>query len=271
MLGYFRRRAAVGQTCVAPAVAVRARVAPVFAVLAWLALTGSVAVAAEQTVKDPTADGKKLPAPAGLDLFGHQSGADIALPESDREVKRPDAAAGAELKRPAAPASTAGGAERKVVERTGTRDVAAWRLRDMLPLGVVLGLIVAVGIVFKRFLPGRRLLAGGGAIEVLARSVISSKQSMVLVRLGRRLLLVGVSPEQLNTLCIVEDPEQVAGLLGEVASHQPNSISEAFRRSFAEEAEQYGEPPPEDAATAARGQIRGLLEKLRSYTSRHVA
>ena len=67
-------------------------------------------------------------------------------------------------------------------------------------------------------MPGRRTLASTGALEVLSRTSLSSKQSLVLVRMGRRLLLLGVTGDEMITLCVVEDPDQVATMVGEVAS-----------------------------------------------------
>jgi hypothetical protein len=66
-----------------------------------------------------------------------------------------------------------------------------------------------------------------------------------------------------NPLCIVEDPNQVAELLGEAASSRPNSASAEFQRSFLAEAQQFVDSADDDPLGEAGGQVRGLLEKVR--------
>lgn len=168
---------------------------------------------------------------------------------------------------------------------------------DMLPLMAVLAVIVVMAIVLKRYTPARRMLGGGGAVEVVARTAISSKQTLVLVKMGPKLILVGVSPERMSTLSVVDDPEQVALLMGEVASARPDSMTRVFAESIAAERKQYdmeederparraaapqgrsprsryriadGQPTrsaDEQTLTETGGQVRGLLEKLRKMS-----
>lgn len=196
-----------------------------------------------------------LPNPDLLDLFGNRGPAAEtrpALNERDREIRRSDQAA-----------PRAGSEQALVRRRAG--EARSWQLWDFMPLLVVLALVIGLGLVVKRFLPARTLLGAGGAMHVLARTPLSSKQQLVLVQLGRRLLLLGVTPERISTLSVVEDPDQVALLLGEVASGRPGSLASAFTQSFDEETGAYlPEQPLETLDVSASGQVRGLLEKVRS-------
>jgi len=138
--------------------------------------------------------------------------------------------------------------------------------RDLWPLLAVLAMIVAAALVVKRFLPGRRLWTGSGVLEIVTRTPLSPKQSLVLVKIGRHLVLVGVTPEQINTLCLVDDPEQVAMLLGEAASGRPGLMTQTFTRTLREEAGAYSHDPTErDVAAEAGTYVRGLLEKVRRF------
>ncbi len=245
--------------------------------VAWALAAALLLPVAQAADSAGGAAGEPLPEPAVLELFGHQqsSSKPVTSPvaaEAQREVKRPESTAAVDVSRKiAAPANGPQG-EGKLVTRPTVRELTGWRLRDLLPLSVVLAVIVGLGMLLKRSLRGRKLLGSTGAIEVMARCFISSRQSLVLVKLGRRLLLVGVSPDRLSTLCVVEDPDQVAGLLGEIASRRPDSLTQAFENSFKDEAAQYDwMSPPEDAASAARGQVQRLLEKIRRFTRREVA
>lgn len=154
-----------------------------------------------------------------------------------------------------------------------SRVTAGLSWRDGLPLVLVLGLIAGMALLLRRFLPNRRLLTGSGAIEVVARTVLSSKQQLVLVKVGRRLVLLGVSAERINPLSEVVDPDEVAVLMGTAAGDRSNSMQRAFADSFEREARTYAEPSTEDRLVeTVGGQVRGLLDKLRRHThAREVA
>jgi flagellar biosynthetic protein FliO len=152
----------------------------------------------------------------------------------------------------------------------GRRGSGVWSVRDFWPLLSVLALIVVLAWIVKRSLPNRRVFAGSGAIEVLSRTALSNKQSLVLVRMGRRLLLLGVTNEDMNTLCLVEDPDQVAMLVGEAAGERPGSMTRAFARAFEEESRAYEEDSfdEERESENAGSQVRSLLDRVRHLTSK---
>lgn len=141
-------------------------------------------------------------------------------------------------------------------------------IRDLWPLLVVLVLVAAIALFLKKFIPARRLMSGSQVLRIVARTHVTPKQQLMLVKLGRRMVLLGVSPERINTLSTVDDPDQVASLLGEAASSQDHSSSQAFAESMREEAGAYADPSDEDATSATRGQVRGLLEKVRSLAGK---
>lgn len=149
-------------------------------------------------------------------------------------------------------------------QEAGTSFWPGW---EVLPLAVVVGLILGVAWVIKRFMPGSRMLTGAGVMEIVARLPLSGKQSLLLVKVGRRLILLGVSAERITALDVLDDPEQTALLLGEAASRRPDSISQAFADAFGRETHQYMEhdSPSSDASWGA---VRGLLEKVRRLAGR---
>jgi len=125
--------------------------------------------------------------------------------------------------------------------------------RPFLSLLAVLVLIVFCAWLFRRFSPGSRRGKTNSAIEIIARSTISPKQSVCLVRLGRRLLLVGLSPNHMANLSMVDDPEEIALIMGEMEKQMPNSISKTFDRLFHREAQQYDYPPDQTEQTTRDG------------------
>jgi len=149
-------------------------------------------------------------------------------------------------------------------QEAGTSFWPGW---EVLPLAVVVALILGVAWVIKRFMPGSRMLTGAGVMEIVARLPLSGKQSLLLVKVGRRLILLGVSAERITALDVLDDPEQAALLLGEAASRRSDSISQAFADAFGRETHQYMEhdSPSNDASWGA---VRGLLEKVRRLAGR---
>jgi len=99
--------------------------------------------------------------------------------------------------------------------------------------GLVLGLIFLLGYLVRRFiLPKVRL--GGRDLEVLARTYVGNKQSVALVRAGRRVLVVGVTASRVNLLTCLDDSMEAAHLIGEAAARKENQAildrSAAFLR-----------------------------------------
>ncbi|MBK8271208.1 MAG: FliO/MopB family protein [Planctomycetes bacterium] len=70
------------------------------------------------------------------------------------------------------------------------------------PLAVVLLFVGACAWAAKRWMPKtlRNSINAGGALHILARQSLSTKQSLCLVRVGRRLVLTGISPDQITAL-----------------------------------------------------------------------
>lgn len=140
-------------------------------------------------------------------------------------------------------------------------EMSLWRLRDFLPLIIVLALIGLAAWVVKRYLPARRLVTGSGVLEIVARLPLNTKQNLALVKMGRQLILIGISPERVTTLCLVDDPDQVSELIGRIASRTRESS--AFGQSLDQEEEWFDDSIGAEAPYQAGGGVRGLLEKVR--------
>jgi flagellar biogenesis protein FliO len=147
----------------------------------------------------------------------------------------------------------------------------------------VLGALAAVlGLIFllrwcSRFLfttaVGRR---ASRAVEVLARAPVSPKQQIMLIRVGRRVIVVGDSGAQMNSLCEVSDPDEVAALVGQLQDERLAPAARAFgamfgrsRRPFessdesATDATLIDEPDETQTVASARDEISGLRDRVR--------
>ncbi|MFQ5425072.1 MAG: FliO/MopB family protein [Phycisphaerae bacterium] len=98
------------------------------------------------------------------------------------------------------------------------------------PTFAILGFIIVAALVARRFFPQIRHRTGGGAIKVLARHPLSNKQSLCLIRLGRGLVLVGVTSDRIQTLARIEDPEEAASVIGMIERGRSDSFTSALNR-----------------------------------------
>lgn len=87
-----------------------------------------------------------------------------------------------------------------------------WYRSAVASLVIVLLLLGGVYWAVRRWVPVARA-PDNRVIQVVARTAISPKQGLALVRLGQRFVLVGTSAERMDTLTDVSDPAEVADLL----------------------------------------------------------
>lgn len=153
--------------------------------------------------------------------------------------------------------------------------------RVMLALGAVVSLIFALKWGARRFMPGSAFSSHSRAIQVISRTVISPKQQLMLVKVGRRLVLVSNSGNAgISPICEIRDEQEVSELLGQVSAEKGDSVTKAFGSLFRREEEKFDpadEPPTERipkelndspneeevAVSATRDELSGLMEKVR--------
>ena len=149
--------------------------------------------------------------------------------------------------------------------------------RAGIALVIVLALIIAVSLLLRRFNPAARSLARGGGIQVLLRTSIGAKQSLCLVKVTDRLLLLGLSPNHIAALDSIDDPEEVAHIIGAVESGKPNSITGAFRSTINNEIDAYDSITPVPQQTddtsgqlpqyaRTQGELATLLDKVKGLS-----
>jgi flagellar biogenesis protein FliO len=133
--------------------------------------------------------------------------------------------------------------------------------------------VVLVAIFLLRWLARQFVRVGvqeSKPIKVLSRSVLSPKQQLLLLQVGKRLVVVGDSGGSMNPLCEISDPDEVATLIGQAREDRP--ITKSFGKFFGRAKEPFGEPDPpnteEDAANPEIAEmsrdIGGLMEKVQS-------
>ena len=113
---------------------------------------------------------------------------------------------------------------------TNTIGGSQWLLSTAAALAIVIGLIYVAKLGFQR-LSGVSGVTGHapGLVEVLARTSIGPKSSVMFLRIGQRVIVVAQSGAGLQTLSEIDDPDEVADLIGQVQAAKPKSISNGFR------------------------------------------
>jgi flagellar biosynthetic protein FliO len=150
-------------------------------------------------------------------------------------------------------------------------------------MAIVLGMIAAGALAFKRW--GGRFRAavgaGGRNMEVVSRLALSPKQSVCLIRVGKQLVLVGATPDQISSLLVIDDPEAVTELMASSSGPGGKGSGSAFGRLFSRETTNFDDsgeevgPPAETPLGSdgrhyrrVRSELAGLLERLRSRQAR---
>ena len=112
------------------------------------------------------------------------------------------------------PRKTGGDESRPIGGGGSGGDVVGW-LRTLGALAVVAGLIFAARWLLRRC--GVSAPAGqAGPMEVLARASVAPRQQLLLVRLGKRLVLIGSGGGTMTTLAEVSDEAEVDDLMQSV-------------------------------------------------------
>lgn len=97
---------------------------------------------------------------------------------------------------------------------------------------IVLTLFFVVMWLMRRAAPQSVQLLPGEVVEVLGRAPLTGRQQMHLLRCGRKLVLVSVTPDGAKTLTEITDPEEVDRLAGLCQQTRPGSATAAFRQVF---------------------------------------
>jgi len=154
---------------------------------------------------------------------------------------------------------------------------AGGALRVGLSLAAVLGLILLMFWASRRLLPRRAFDAGSQAVAVLARTPLSPRHRIVLLRVGKRILVVGESGQQLTTLCEITDADEAAALLGQIRGEQTaasrsfaallSGARERFRVAASATPQAADDPAPVasqgDEIASTQQELDGLTERVR--------
>jgi len=163
---------------------------------------------------------------------------------------------------------------RKEPSLSSGENLARLALKSGVSLLVVLGLAVGALFGIRRWMGLSKTHANGTHIRVLQRVGLNAKHTIYLLDIGAQLLVVGGTPDRLDSLAEINDPEEVARLRGTDQSDGPfteqlNAAGQAYEPLYA--ASGVVEPDVEDMdrLKSEVGKIRTFVTELRNRTSGH--
>lgn len=116
--------------------------------------------------------------------------------------------------------------------------------QTLAALAAVIGLIFAARLLVRRVGGTQNDARRNGPLEVIARSVVAPKQQLLVVRLGRRLMLVGCGPAGFASLGEVTDEQEVEQIIQAAREAQAASLGAGLKKKL----DRLASPAANDAA-----------------------
>ena len=220
---------------------------------------------------------------AGLTCIALLAGAKIALAQATRPAPAAASAAPADPYKdvPLAPPRNMSATQASVASPKSVPSDPLETRRVVMALGVVLLAIYVGHRVWRRLgMPGS-VSKANQSLQIISRLALSPRQQILLVRVGRRCVLVGNSGTQMHPLCDISDPEEAAALLGLTVTESKESVTATFNDVLDGAQQQFDvdvQPRPqresadsetkeEDPALAAtRDELTSMMDKVRSLS-----
>ena len=151
----------------------------------------------------------------------------------------------------------------------------------MLALGLVIALIFALRLLLRRLTGWRQASGSGGTkalVEVMARSTIAPKTSVIFLKINQRIVVAGQTPQGLHTHTEFDDPDQVAAILTQIEAGRPHSITRSFGALMKQADRGYrtadqiaaeGGDDQEHLVDRTRDHMSSLLSRMRSLKKRN--
>lgn len=166
--------------------------------------------------------------------------------------------------------------------RTSASGVAANGAGDLTRIAIALVIVIGVILVLRSAVRHLTSMPGAGRsgkmVTVLSRSLVSPRQQVLVLQVGKRLLVVGDSGGRMNPLCEISDPDEIAMMVGQnrqardaLAERNPMSFLNLFRRAnqpFEEtdalaKSDGDAEKPLDPDEAVSSEEMNGLMDKVR--------
>lgn len=161
---------------------------------------------------------------------------------------------------------------RGILDRTTALNTSSppWYRSGLVALMIVLGVVWVAYWAVRRWMPSVRA-AESSVLRIVARTTLAPKQHLALIRVGRQFVLIGVSPDRVDRLCVIDDAADVSelALRTDGDAETASKFDEALVRELGEygrgeEIESRESPPRRAAVSERRPSLTALLARLRT-------
>jgi len=121
------------------------------------------------------------------------------------------------------------GDEKDSADSARTRGTTSLLWKSLSGLAIVCGLMVVGVVLLKRVVPATQRGGNSDGLSVLGRAYVAPKASLFLVKVGRRILVVGQTPAGITRVAEIDDPEEVEQVAARCERARSASITSSFR------------------------------------------
>ncbi len=154
---------------------------------------------------------------------------------------------------------------RQEQEKRGYSMPSIWPM--LFAVAVVCGFFCTALWLVKKYVPGHKQLFNHPAIEVLGRTHLDQRRYVSLLRVGKRIVVVGVSPDEIRSLTEITEEAEVTGIL-EVARPKTEAGLTIFQRLFQKNMIKAEAEENRALADAEADQLTEQMAKLREQVKR---
>ena len=107
-----------------------------------------------------------------------------------------------------------------------------------IALVFVILIIIVLAWILRKAWPGGTMLFGTlPIVNILGRTNLSPKQSLIAIKISNRIVLLGVTEHHISAIMTIGDENEVSKLISYIEQNRTSSISSTFRHLFKNEAE----------------------------------
>lgn len=134
-------------------------------------------------------------------------------------------------------------------------------------IGFICSLFVGALYLVKKYLPGHRQLFSHPAMEVLGRTHLDQKRYASLLRVGKRIIVVGVSQDEMRTLSEITDDEEITMIMDAArpkTEHGLTIFQKLFQRQVVETETATSQALAREQAREVEEQSAGLRARVQA-------
>lgn len=158
----------------------------------------------------------------------------------------------------------------------GEREARKSEPSDQSMFGVILNIVMWVALLslifiggmwlMRKMVPGSRKLFGSRLVNVLGRTHLSSKHAVYLLKVGDKVLVVGVAGDRIQPLSEVTDPREVARMTSEGTPPPAERSGKSFLNVFSRNKQNYS-PQSSPEPVTGMGEAKEEIDRIRNMVS----